>query len=571
MKKFLKNNHSYFLVGIYVLLIISVAQASIYANSKSKYVDNKDQALVYHNDFYQLYKGTHNSIEFLEASSNRDNMIVQFSFDRNNIGAGTSRDRYYLTIPTGCSIWHIDTKGSLNEANKTITYNSTLSDTNTVFLTCNVNPDSENNIIGSDGKLNISVTVEERVGTTESKFTYLKYNYTSKPSTLNEYQEYFPIPLDYLEVTKSASLTMNSLYEKLKEYMENVYFKNFVVNYNENTKGPIQTAILGYIEVFNPVIHPELTLDNVMDVVLPGLDVSFANNKYVFKVTENFVGYALTSYYHNGIDFYFSTDNNLVLEEAFNTYINNLYPGDENINNRELINEYLNYYLNLYNSNIGTFIKEGTPKIEGIVVADKEIGPLYHLNIQSLLEYASHYRNSPVLIQYNTLNAMRGSFWRSMDSGVYGPDSISGKMISQTSRDAIKNINGEIYKSITKNNNSILEKVAFNDYFSLYDEQGYYLIVDTSSDGGGFNYLDIQPLMFNNVDVSVLQFTNNEENPEQLDITIEAIDKNKILEVVEKLNTILKVTVTTFDEALIVESDNATITYTVTKEITSVL
>ena len=98
------------------------------------------------------------------------------------------------------------------------------------------------------------------------------------------------------------------------------------------------------------------------------------------------------------------------------------------------------------------------------------------------------------------------------------------------------------------------------------------MIVNVSSDGAGFNYLDIQSMMFNNSDVAVFQLTNNSEDIEQLEITIEAIDKNKIIEVVNQLNTLLKTTATTFMEEEIIESeDKASITFTVTIEIITAL
>ncbi len=532
------------ILGITILLLTTIL-LTVFPTSHSKYIDIKPQALTFENNFYTLNKGNID-INLDGDNSKYDQMRVYFMFNRNDINPGTKKDVYTITIPNSCTVNSISTKGTRNINGKTITisYSNNTSDINTIYLDCAVNEDPNNDII-KNRQFDINVEIKEKVGS-EASFVYVNGLYrasSNNPETIDQYWERFLPPLDRLEIPKSGTVTPLSLYEQLKRFLNERYLPYILAGMSDLMfVDDINKSVNDYIESYNPATHPELTVEDFLKMEKLGLDITDDGTQYTFMLEENFIGYALTFEKNDLQTVFFSTTNESIINNAFEAYLKHFYSLEE---------DYLTIkdYLAKFTHNISDYILNGLPNIMALSRIIRYEG-YYQINFSRLLEYARHSTESPVDIEFNETTSMRNSFFTSMDTGAYGPDSELGAILSDASRQTIKTYRGEIYNSVIKNHtvNGVAQPtVAFNDYFILYDEEkGYYLIVRVFSNGQICNHLNIEVLSFNSGDVPGITFTNKSVvdeatglMQEQLEITITASTNEKLKEVIASLNDML--------------------------------
>ncbi len=455
MLRKLKNNRKILLGTIVVLSVINL---SCFSLSQAKYISEKEYALNYKGDFYDL-----NTQKFPGGitliNKAYEEITVRFSFDRNKVSRKGEVDTYTINIPDGCSIKDINevnasVKGKINK--NTITYNDIGNATVTVDVVCSVPhimDSSEENIIIDP------ISITEHVGSDRESFTYINGKYSI---TTSEYFQDLFTPSKELKVSKTAL----SIYEQLKYLLEKSYFPEFVEK-NQSDYIMVENAIYEYISIFK-----DATSSNISEKSLKGLTVDTTSDSeyYIFKIENNFNGYALT--FSNTVNsalnnMYFSTDiDSVQIKTIFKEYLDYLVAKEKyNEDDLQIINEYLN------NKDIESYILNDTPLINGLV--RQKDGNIIIINIKGLLHVASSNSDIPIAIPAADENTMHNNFKMQLENCIKEGGDCFDKNISEKMVNKIV-YNLYIYSSIIKNNQGNTNKTAFSDYFLVYlqDESG---------------------------------------------------------------------------------------------------
>ncbi len=553
MKKIVKDNLLYIKIITPLMLILITAYFSVYPTSNAKYIKKESVALSYDRTFFELYKsGLTNSITLLDKESTLDNIKISVKFNRNNVLLENKKDTYTINLATNlkdvCSITlsqsNASPKGTISSNKISFEKNGTASIE--AQIVCPIS----NTIVKDSSNveyINIPIEIKEKISSDISNFTYMDGQYNIK---LSDYMNKHLEPSTIFNIDVKAQ----SIYDDLIYYLTYSYFPYYLTEYENLNLELIKQSILKYVEVIKPVDESEDKKAFLDNLNLPGVSIDTTNpDYYVFKIENNFVGYARTySHFLNGGNKYmYFSSSNTVLEgqetpldynSIFNYYINTyFYPREENAANREIINNYMQ------DKDIRSFIINGTPDIVGILRINEN-----QIDISNLLRHATNSIKTPIVIEFGLENNMLSNFLTIIENNYYKKDIISLAVYSKIE------INNDIYYSIIKNNDGIdinhpnnEPKQAFNDYFLLYDaEKEQYVILNIFADSqmieekyNGANLIVIPK--YEALTITYESVASDLENPEakkdRINVNISydnlTVDRLEIIEVIKELDT----------------------------------
>lgn len=283
----IRNNSKQIKIVSFTAIIIMTLSFAVYPQSYTKYKVEKDEVLKYSSNIVSLKKDNNGPMT-LKSVTNKE-AILEFSLPKNSTDLGyVESDVYKLNLPEGCST-----------QNETITFTDT--DNLNIELTCDLT--YENLLKTEEDKkyLDINVEVNEVVNN-EIPFRYKEYTYHEEYSVEeNTVKEEEPAQESNYNITDFQTSLINSLITKDK-------YKSY------------QKEISSYIE------SADLT-NNTFNLL--GISVSYDEefNQYLYKLDENFLGYACT-YYENTINqatsdttMIFSTEERTDIESIFEYYL----------------------------------------------------------------------------------------------------------------------------------------------------------------------------------------------------------------------------------------------------------
>ena len=277
MKEYIKNNKKYLIVGIYTLLILSIAHLSIYGTSNSKYIDKKDYALVYQTKLNKLYQKNELAITYSKNKSTREKIYLSFKLKRNEVGIDSKlTDKYFIEIPKACEF--VD--DSISEYTFPPEKNEP-----TIAIMCDVNDES---ILDNNDVFDIYIKIKEQIGK-EDKFLYTDgiYSAMSKSDYLTK-----EFPED-IKPTKEFKISKNNnnwqqvngdIYDELVYNLEKYYYPTYVDEVYGNFANRIKYYIQGETKENGGYIksYKGKTSVTTSDSI-PGLKITDDGNNYIFR------------------------------------------------------------------------------------------------------------------------------------------------------------------------------------------------------------------------------------------------------------------------------------------------
>lgn len=498
--KFKKNNF----IKIIICSLLFIGGIGLFNLPKtySSFNDKDDNALVYKSQLYNLYGGEYTMV--LEHAT-MDTAKLSISFKTNSSVSKDETDIYKISIPNSCTFISSDIitsgSGSIENSNLyTITFNpnSNRNDFNKLYINCSIEPNKNLNYTA-----NISETIDEK------EFIYMKYSY------IESYKNYLNYVYDKVENSKVISGTSSNIYSQfiawITEYAKSVGYEDTIVDYVRNTY-PNEEALKNPNN-YNALLGFSIQYDSV-------------NNKYTYKILDNFVGYART--YKNckggfcSIEspyLYFSTTTKGGLYQALQNYLDKyIYP-----NNSEAANYIYNY---VYDSNRFYDMIFNNAKINGLSLL-KETTDIDNKKITVALDKTvilssavSFNKNAPY-IALGPSNWMITAFGNGLTT-YYSNYSLN---IRRTIRNR-----SDIQSSITKNSTNVVNASSFKDYFIEKSGEDY-LIIKVASDGS-YNMFNITSISVSNN--TLITFTNDDNN--KLTINIKETTEDNAMKIVEVLD-----------------------------------
>lgn len=325
MRKLKKNQKKQIKKTIVLMLILVCAiNLAVYPESFSKYVDNKDKALVYQANLYQLHSGeiTIKDAYFKETST-YETARFAFHYERHGnilVDPNTYLDEYQVKdIPNSCKITSI-VSGNIQATNNLISFKKDEKENIpiTVNMECNVEQ------ITKDRNIVIAFPIYEHVNDDEEDFVYKDVNIEM---SLDEYFAIFKKP----EAIRSDDLKTLIMPDNLKN--KSAEFQRWLIDFAEMYKDEylIQDYDVSSIKNYGMNVFQEQK-----EFALKGMtvDCSSDSTQCVYTInSENFVGYAKTAIsappnqmYFSGIDTFSEEE----LREIFLYYLNShVYPGNQ--------------------------------------------------------------------------------------------------------------------------------------------------------------------------------------------------------------------------------------------------
>ncbi len=532
------------IIAIYFLLILGVMNATVITKTHSKYKMSEQYSVTYTNQLYQVSKDENLGLVYAKDRSTSSKLIFHFVLKPNDVGVvNREEDKYYIEIPDGCNLSVRNPSNVLSSVdnNKILTINGDVE----IDTTCPVDS------IKNGTKWTISMKIKEQIKE-EQKFLYK----SGVVDVLELPKE--EVSRETLEVEDDGNV-----YEKLLDWLES--FAR--TSYNSDDPAIAISAIKEYIKQYE---------SNVFDNGIPGLSIKKDENKYVFTLEENFIGYAMTYQHYKNLEdptkdqhMYFSTEDTSILKSTFEYYLKT-YIYKSNLSNADFILRYLeskkfdiaNFILTglpenqepiswvskgqiilstrLLTNAQNTF-QSGTgaleiPTIEKEVQDEKEevIPPIKEEEEKKPVDEMNPPIEEPPIeeekkyLTFDTKEKMLKSFEEYMRN-------INTLDTSQTLSESLINKvieNEEIRNSIIKNNKEEIPK-SFQDYFSILDEQ--YYIIHTSSDGQDANKIQITPLTIQEESLKELSFQNDIDNTLHIMLKLNEIKKEE--ESLEEIET----------------------------------
>lgn len=516
---------------ICTLLFIGGIGLFNFPKTYSSFNDKDDNALVYKSQLYNLYGGEY-TMKLEHATM--DSAKFSISFKTNSSVSKDEADVYKISIPNSCTFILNDIvtsgNGSIENSNLyTITFNpnSNRSDFNRVYMNCSVEPNKSLNYIA-----NISEVIDEK------ELLYMGYSYTES------YSNYLNHVYEKVENNKVISGTSSNIYNQfiawITEYAKSVGYEDTILDYVKNTYP--NEAALKNSNNYNALLGFSIEYDST-------------NNKYTYKILENFVGYART--YKNckggfcSIEspyLYFSTTTKGGLYQALQNYLNKyIYP-----NNSEASNYIYNY---AYDSNRFYNMIFNNTKINGLALlkdtSDVANGKItVTLDKTVILSSAVSFNKNAPYIALGPSNWMITAFGNNLTT-YYSNYSLN-------TRRTIRN-RSDIQASITKNSTSGVNVGSFKDYFIEKDGENY-LIIKVSSDGS-YNMFNIKQISVSNN--SLITFTNDNN---KLLINIKETTKDNAMQIVKTLDEYFGISTTISENNVISNTDTeCIIEYTIQK------
>lgn len=370
LKRKIKNN--VILSFVTTLLILSVIDLSFVpqTNSKFKTAGGNDElgiALEYNVGLHKLYRKGEtytytdpNNIPTtnpkITANQENQSFTIEFSFPRQREEItkdvnGEKLDNYTVSLPLeqlGCSITEVNsdsTSAIIDDKNKNkISFNKPSVETETV----KVKLQCGNTVVPVNGKIELSTSVREQIGT-EKSFAYTDYSFVMSEDYYNEIMG-IDTWTNPLMVHARPPLTLQTKFLEFTDGYYNKFIKPYYVK-NGYTEEDAQ-------QIFNNYMHLN---SNYMDYIITtgskykqinGLDIYNGDitigtktaNGYIYTIKDSLLGYILTANDSNPNNMYFSNklpanateeqkeEVKNELETAFEIYLREIYTDEADFN-----------------------------------------------------------------------------------------------------------------------------------------------------------------------------------------------------------------------------------------------
>lgn len=432
-------------IAIYILLIIGSIGIINFPSSYSYFTREEKSTLTYKMKLYNLsYK-----LPMILEQAKESTAQFKLSFKPSSAAISGQNDQYYIEIPDTCTFDHTDIIESVTDNNahlKTVTFNqnSNRNRSNYVYINC---PIEKNKDVKFIAKINAKFSDKS------PKFTYIEYSYEES------YNDYLKHVNEVVESKVSISKD-SDIFAEFKKWISNYAVKEGFTDISDKTKNPILNYVNQVFKTKEDIINP-----NNFNA-LPGLSIVYdeAVGEYIFKIVDNFVGYART--YSSRIEnepniiLYFSTTSKEVIENAFEEYTKKyIFPNSST--SAKLLQDYIKQ-----KGGISSVIVDGKT-IEGTSLQTKDSKNssvlLYKGSILSLALTIKE--NTPCVAPSDSGTMLHNDFPRALQ--------IASGLSSTVMQDIY--YRDDIQKSIVKNNTNTTPK-SFTDYFVHQDGNKYYLI-----------------------------------------------------------------------------------------------
>ncbi len=531
MRKLKKNQKKQIKKTIVLMLILVCAiNLAVYPESFSKYVDNKDKALVYQANLYQLHSGEitiHDT--YFKETSNYETARFAFHYERHGnilVDPNTYLDEYQVKeLPDSCKVTSI-VSGNKQAVNNLISFKKDEKENVpiTVNVECNVEKITQNR------NLIIAFPIYEHVNDDDESFVYKDVNIVMP---VDEYFAIFKKP----EAIRSDDLKTLIMPDNLKN--KNAEFQRWLIDFAGMYKDEYMIADYDVSSIKNYGLN---VFQEQKEFTLKGMSVDCSSDptQCVYTInSENFVGYAKTAtsaapnqMYFSGIDTY----NEQELDEIFMYYLNShVYPG--NSENAQKVYDYI-----LDKSNGLKNIISGNVSVVGL---NYDSGKQSFTLMKQVLDLAD--LGDTLAIDIGKRANMEGEFGLLFDEySKAHPEIFTENIINTIWYD--DNLWNSVMKNACENNNCSVpfELHPYNDYFIEKDSTtGEYVIANIFSfaegeyDPDGDNTNNKTMGTFEKFDYSGdlskidIKFTNSEG---KLTIEVTGDTKETILEVIKALD-----------------------------------
>ncbi len=525
----IKNNKKIVSIMLYTVISLFIINFIVLPTSHSKFF--KKGELSFATEFYKLTNGEKIIVSREEEFSSLNNLAISFTVKRNQITEANFSDIYRVEIPSSCKILSVNGKETNSH---TITYAGSSENTNEsilVYLICNLESEEES-VVDENGFINVPIKIYEHVenkNVKEPEFLYKESLFPAGGSlTKDEFNSTYDVK-PTVELEFKISKTDNKIWDKIKEKVD-TYIDIDVKEKYSNLQDPdlfnrISNAINNYISYYQNVDNDKSLLRSINGFKV---DQESDNENYIFKIEENFVGYARTAAeFKNKRYMFFSTLENDIVKLAFDNYIREMFPDDI---------EFINEYIAKYTDDIGDYILNGNIRTgQGVIPGLKRIAN--DSEIIDLLNLMSYVKSkSPIKVQNQVKGQMVYYFNNELDVQY-------SNTVSESIRTLLKK-DGVVRTSVTKNSGTPALKNIFDDYFIIFDsEKQNYLIINISSDPtneekGDFTYVNIFIVSFENVNIVFEPDVESSAKLSKITLSMLNTAENKI-ELVNTMNTIL--------------------------------
>jgi len=549
-----------FKIIFFTLLVFCISAFSCFPESYSKYI-KEEEPIKFHVGFDKLYIG---ELSLLSPRSNSTYKEAYYvvEFDRSQVmkDGDTSQEIVVYVEQDVCEVTSVSANAYtyMYDNIGIITYDHAYNDHIIVSYKCNVS-DITVNENGID-LLYTNVYIYEKFMPENEQYLYAQASGIKVP--LTKYFENYPKPVGEIsDDYKELKLHIDTE----SKYAEFIAWINL---YSSSLNNQYSTEITSYI---NSVYNSETDILD-LNKKLNGLTVTYdsENSNYIFEIDDNFIGHARTYYAYSGpkklIKMVFS-NNNLTDQE-----------------NNEIVRYYLESYssytideinkIMLYIENYGSLNYIMKPNLDGTY--NKIVGFTYssdsnEVKIDSyILNYVNSFIDKKISIAFASRPRMNSIFINAL--------LLTYDFMTQELVDLI-DANDNIYTSIGMNNTSVIEKVAYSDYYTIQDPTTKkYILLNIYSDGLTHTYAKVVELGIANA-LSIIKTADGYDISMTVDYDSENVNvsKDNIVSIVgnideyfetnykDKIVDDLFTTSTTIEDITsLIEENNITISYSIT-------